>query len=214
MMETIVIGTQNEHKLLEIKKWLKKDLVFYSLKDFNPIGVIEETGESFFENALIKAKAVFKHTGMASLAEDSGLLIDALGGEPGINSARYAGEHSSTENLIRKVLKKMQPYEDLNRKACFHSTFVFYFCSTEGEEIVLKSEGNLFGFIAKVPQGNQGFGYDPIFIPKGYEKTLGQLGSIVKDKISHRAKALKTMLGLLENNKNRVSLKTKYYKKI
>ncbi len=202
MIKKIVIATQNQHKLLEIKKWLKKDFYPSSLKDFTPIGAIKETGGSFFENALIKAKAVFKHTRMASLAEDSGLLIDALGGEPGINSARYAGEHSSTESLIRKVLRKMKPYEGLNRKACFHSTFVFYFCSTEGEEVILKSEGNIFGFIAKAPQGNQGFGYDPIFIPKGYEKTFGQLGSEAKDNISHRAKALKKMLGLLEKTKH------------
>lgn len=173
----IIVATSNQHKLKEIKE------IF---SDFDVVGLTndyiapEETGHTFCENALIKAKNI-EHFGDIVLADDSGLEVQALLGLPGIYSARYSGGDDNQNN--KKLLEELKHHA--NRKARFVCCMVAI-VNTQ----VLSSEGILEGTIAFEPKGQSGFGYDPLFIPVGYNKTLAELGSEIKNKISHRKKAL------------------------
>jgi XTP/dITP diphosphohydrolase len=143
---------------------------------------IPELGRTLLENSLAKAAFVYRLSGKPVLADDSGLFVDSLDGEPGIFSARYG---KTDEERITRLLKNLINKE--NRSASFRVAFVYYFAAGKHEVF----EGECVGQIARTPKGSHGFGYDPIFIPKGYKKTFAELGPGTKNRISHRAKALK-----------------------
>lgn len=191
-MIKITIATSNPHKLAEINAINKNPEIVFDIisKDFNP----EENGKTFLENAQIKATEAAKITKTYCLADDSGLCVDALEGEPGIYSARYA---DSQEEKIQKILKQLKtvPYEF--RGARFVCAMVLV---DKNGEVLKTTTGNVFGYIDDTPKGTNGFGYDPIFLVPEYDKTIAQLPEEIKNTISHRAKALKLMLNYIEEN--------------
>ena len=146
-----------------------------------------ETSSSFIENALIKARNAASQSQLPALADDSGLEVEVLDGEPGIYSARYAGENASDEENIIKLLKAMESHT--NRKANFCCAMVFVRDAQDSDPVII--ERRWYGEILKTPIGKNGFGYDPIFIPEGYSKTFAELGKEIKNTISHRSKAFR-----------------------
>lgn len=186
----ILLATQNEHKKAEIIEILPDNFQLKTLADYNFEGDIEETGSTFRENAFIKSKFGYDLTHIPCFADDSGLVIEALNGEPGIYSARYAGTGSFDDN-ISKVLKKM--------KNCSHrkAYFISVICWVTKEEVKY-FEGKIFGTISTQIKGAHGFGYDPIFIPDGYLKSFAEFSSKEKNMISHRSIALKKFTNYLK----------------
>lgn len=179
----MVIATSNLHKLAEIKYILdgvQKDI--FSLKDFPEIGSIRETGTSFEENALLKARAVYQHTALLTLADDSGLEVDALNGAPGIYSARFAGKERDYPANNRKLLEDLKNIPDRERGSQFRCVVAIL-----GNRIEKVVEGIVRGRIIHQLRGSGGFGYDPLFIPEGFDQTYAELGEAVKNRISHRA---------------------------
>jgi XTP/dITP diphosphohydrolase len=185
-----VLATTNAHKLAEIRKMMPDGFKISSLTDVNFNEEIIEDGVSFEENALIKARAVHRYTGMNCFADDSGLEVDALNGEPGIYSARYAGPAAEDPDNLRLVLDRMAGKKD--RKARFVAAIALII---NGEEHTFN--GVIEGSLALEPLGSNGFGYDPAFIPEGYEQTFGQLSATIKQELSHRAKAVNEMIRFL-----------------
>lgn len=181
-----VVATNNAHKVLEFKRILNAlQIECLSLKEMNIECEIDETGSTFEQNAFIKAKAVYDLCGVPTIADDSGLSVDALDGEPGVYSARYGGSGLDDIGRTQLLLRKMEGIKD--RSAHFTSAIACVLDDSTNFCVV----GKVFGDIAQRPLGANGFGYDPVFIPKGYGLTFGQLESKVKDSISHRASALK-----------------------
>ncbi len=179
------ISTGNAHKISEFKAILEPYGI--ALKSPKELGInvdVEENGATFAENALIKAQYGYKVTGLPAIADDSGLSIEALNGEPGIYSARYAGENAADADKINKVLKNMLGKE--NRKAKFVCAIAF----VDGNNRFCV-QGECHGEILDCPRGENGFGYDPIFMPDGFDKSFAQLSSDEKNSISHRGRALK-----------------------
>jgi len=158
------------------------DVIFHTLQEYPTLPPIQETGRTLAANSLIKATFVFKMTGLPSLADDSGLFIDALDGRPGVLSSRYGGDD---EHRIRRVLHELE--EAKKRTAAFRAAFTYY--DQAGAYRIF--EGECRGSITRASRGRHGFGYDPIFIPRGYTKTFAELGPTIKNRISHRAKALR-----------------------
>jgi len=190
----VVIATTNKHKLDEIKSILgNPSWQILSLQDFPEIDPIAETGSSFQENALLKARMVFLHTSLLTLADDSGLEVDALAGAPGVYSARYAGRAHNYDANNRKLLKELRGVPAEERRAQFHCVVAIVGNSTE--KIV---EGIVPGHIIQELRGKGGFGYDPLFIPDGYEKTYAELGEEIKNRISHRAIAFQKAKAIVE----------------
>ena len=185
---SLVVATQNQGKLHELRHLLG-DLPFelFSLTDFPNITPIPETGNSFIENASLKAVGYSTQTGCLTLADDSGLEIDALNGAPGILSARYAGESASDAERIEKLLLELAGYAAMKRSARFISAVAI---ADASGRILDVSVGECSGRIEFAPRGSEGFGYDPIFIPSGYDKTFAELKGEIKNEISHRARAL------------------------
>lgn len=167
------------------------DLV--GLEEFPHLIDVEETGSTFHENALLKARTVSAETGLPAIADDSGLCIDALGGAPGIFSARWSGEHGNDSANIAKVLSQLDDVDNAHRGA--HFTCVAAFVALNGKE--LTEEGILPGQILRSPRGAHGFGYDPIFLPSGSELSLAQLDGAAKDAISHRGQSLRAIAPLV-----------------
>jgi len=191
-MTYLIVATQNNGKIREIKK-IMQPLSVLSLNDLNYSGEIEETGNSFLENAVIKARLIQRlfnkqYPESFFLADDSGLEIEALEGRPGIYSARYAGKNATQNDLINKVLTEMKDMPFEKRNARFVCAMVLY----GPGEITFKTEGYCEGKISFEPRGKNGFGYDPIFLPKeyNYEKSMAEISEEEKNKISHRKKAL------------------------
>ncbi len=194
-MKEAIIATHNPGKLKEFKEILEPR--GYDVKSLADIGFteeIEETGHTFEENAILKAEAVAKAANKMVIADDSGLSIDNLGGRPGVYSARYAGEQKDDKANIEKVLSELKGIEKEQRTARFRCALAV---SIPGEE-TKTVEGHVEGYIAEEPRGEYGFGYDPIFIVKDKDKTMAELTSDEKNKISHRADALKKLSKLLE----------------
>ncbi len=194
-MKEAIIATHNPGKVKEFKEILEPR--GYDVKSLAEIGFteeIEETGHTFEENAILKAEAVAKAVNKMVIADDSGLSIDNLGGRPGVYSARYAGEQKDDQANIEKVLSELKGIEKEQRTARFRCALVV---SIPGEE-TKTVEGHVEGYIAEEPRGEYGFGYDPIFIVKDKDKTMAELTSDEKNKISHRADALKKLSKLLE----------------
>lgn len=194
----LVLATHNDGKILEMQYALKDISVdVITLKDFPYIDEIPETGQTLLENAFIKAETVFNETGLPSLADDTGLEIDALGGEPGVYSARYAGENASYLDNCAKVLSKLDGVRPENRTARFRTIMAFV-----GKDKKFHCEGNVNGLIIDEMIGHNGFGYDPIFYYPKLEKTFAELKKDEKNSISHRGKALRNFCEILKKQRN------------
>ena len=193
MTHDLIIATRNKKKLVEIRDLLADlDFNVLSISDFSDIPEIEEDMDTFEGNASKKAIQIAQIKGKLTLADDSGLEIDFLNGRPGIHSARFAGENATDEDRNRKVLGLMEGVPKHQRTARFKC--VIAIVENEFMEIVT---GVCEGEIATEPRGNQGFGYDPIFIVPSYGKTFAELGAEIKNQISHRAIALKKVKEVL-----------------
>lgn len=188
MKPSWVFASNNKHKLEEVREILGAQINILSLNDINCLVNPEETGITFAENALIKCRAVSEFTGFPVLADDSGLSVIALNGRPGVKSARYAGEKSTDYDNVQKLLIEMAGAED--RSAHFTACL----CLFDSRRDPLFFEGLLHGEIIAEPRGTQGFGYDPIFVPDGYNLTFAELGPELKNTISHRRLALNKLL--------------------
>ena len=191
--KTIMIATGNMGKAKEFEKmFAKAGYQIKTMKDFPELPEVQETGQTFEENARLKAETLANILQCPVLADDSGLTVDALGGMPGIYSARFAGEQKSDASNNAKLLHELTDVADENRTAQFHCTLVF--AAPQKESLVV--EGIWNGRIARIPRGENGFGYDPLFIVDGLEKTSAELTSEEKNEISHRGQAMKKLDGL------------------
>ena len=189
-MTDIIIATKNNDKVLEIREILA-DMPF-SIKCMKDIGMydeIDECGSTFEENAMIKAKYIFDKTGVIVIADDSGLEIDFLDGEPGIYSARFAGEDASYEEKINVILSRLSDASFEERIARFVCAVAV--CLPDGREFVVRDTCE--GYIALETKGKNGFGYDPIFYMKEYDMTTAEMEPDMKNRVSHRGKALQSM---------------------
>ena len=190
MEQKIVFATGNEGKMREVRLILKDlGLPVLSMKEAGVSLDIEENGTTFAENAMIKAKAVWQQTGVIVLADDSGLVVDYLGGEPGVYSARYLGEDTSYEIKNQAIIDRLADAKEEERTARFVSAIAAVL--PDGSELV--TEGKVEGLIAHEPAGNGGFGYDPIFYLPEYGVTSAEIPIEKKNEISHRGKALEAM---------------------
>ena len=191
-MKEIVIASHNDGKVEEIRGLLKKyKFRIYSLKKFSNIEP-KENGKTFIENSVIKAASALKITGLPSISDDSGLCIPALNNDPGIYSARWAGKGKNFDLAAKKIEKKL--FEKYRNKQKLFKAFFCCALSIALPDGTIKSfEGKVFGTLQFPPKGVNGFGYDPIFIPKGYKKTFGEMKYSFKERISHRQKAFKKL---------------------
>jgi len=187
----IIFATHNQNKVEELKQILPLKYSLLSLNDIGCIKEIKETGSTLEENAQIKADYVRYKYGLDCFSDDSGLEIDALGGAPGVYSARYAGDQKNNDANIEKIWKELKGIR--NPKAIFRSVIYVHLNKKK-----ICFQGKVEGSIIYEKRGLEGFGYDPIFIPKGYKKTFAELGDTTKNKISHRALAIVQLLKLLE----------------
>ncbi len=191
----IVFATNNKNKLAEIRQILGGAFEILSLADIGCDADIPETGTTLEENARIKAQYVHDRYGMGVFADDTGLEVEALGGAPGVYSARYAGgEGHDSEANMKKLLHELQGKD--NRRARFRTVVAFI---PEGQGVASLFEGVCPGEITAEKRGAEGFGYDPIFRPDGYEMTFAELGNETKNKISHRAKAVEKFAAFLKS---------------
>lgn len=181
----LIFATHNAHKLEEVQQMLPQAIQFKSLTEINFHDEIEETGTTFLENARLKAQTIYQKTGVNVFADDSGLVIDGLNGAPGVYSARYAGTGKSSDN-IAKVLLELKGHT--NRNAYFIAVFCLIL---NGEEHFF--EGRVHGTIAHEILGEDGFGYDPIFIPEGFTQSFAQMTSEEKNSMSHRGRAVEQL---------------------
>ena len=181
----IVFATNNKHKLSDIRDILGNEIEVLSLDEIDCHADIPETSDTLEGNALQKAHYVYDNYHISCFADDTGLEVDALGGEPGIYSARYAGNNHDSEANMTKLLAKLG--DNKNRKARFRTVIALILDGKNVEEKIF--EGIVEGSIIKERRGGEGFGYDPIFQPEGYNHTFAELGSDIKNKISHRARA-------------------------
>ena len=191
----IVFATNNQHKLQEIRDILGSEFEIVSLKDIGCDVDIPETGNTLEENAMQKAQYVYDHYNLSCFADDTGLEVEALNGEPGVHSARYAEgtDHDSEANMA-KLLRNLEGKD--NRKARFRTVIALIQkqdvcpCGCTSIKKVNRFEGIVDGIIATEKHGTAGFGYDPIFVPEGYDKSFAELGESIKNGISHRARAV------------------------
>lgn len=189
-MKTFVFATNNAHKLDEVSAIVGKDIQIQSLKAIGCHDDIPETADTLEGNALLKARYVFERYHTDCFADDTGLEVEALGGAPGVYSARYAGEGHNSEANVRKLLQALQGVE--NRKAQFRTVFALII---NGEEHLF--EGIVKGRIIAEKRGMSGFGYDPVFVPEGHEETFAEMPSELKNQISHRAVATRKLCDFL-----------------
>ena len=192
----LVLATKNPAKLAELSRILADGNVpvdLLTLDDFPQMPEVAETGRTFTENALLKARAVVAFTGLPTVAEDSGICIDALNGMPGVLSARWSGVHGDDEANLRLVLGQLADVPPGQRGAHFAAAAALVLPS--GPEHV--TEGTLHGSVTAAPRGTNGFGYDPIFVPAGYELTTAEMSPEAKDAISHRGRALRALAPII-----------------
>ena len=187
-MQTLLVATTNEGKLSELRDLLGDSrFKICSLNNLPDLVRIDESGATFVENASLKASGYAIQAGILTLADDSGLEVCALRGAPGVLSARYAGEHASDADRINKLLNDLSLVGSDNRSARFVSAIAI---ANNSGKILDVSLGSCEGMIANAPRGSAGFGYDPIFVPNGYDLTFAELLPEMKNQISHRAQAL------------------------
>lgn len=198
MKKKLVFATNNAHKLEEIRAILGDKMEILSLADINCHADIPETANTLEGNAHLKSEYVYNHYGLDCFADDTGLEVEALDGAPGVYSARYAGDGHDSQANMQKLLKEME--EKNNRKAQFRTVISLI---EKGEEKLF--EGIVRGEITREKRGNSGFGYDPVFQPEGFDVTFAEMGSEVKNKISHRAKAVEALCNYL-SQKNEMNL--------
>ena len=200
------IATANPGKTREFKGLFGARFLVRDLHSFKNLPVIHETGRTFEANAKIKALALSRILpGQLILADDSGLVVPALGGRPGVRSARFSGPNATNESNRIKLLRVMKKLKNAARKAYFEATLVL---AKNGEVFGVK-RGRVWGRITHRDYGSGGFGYDPIFIPKSFARTFGQLSPRTKGRISHRAQAVRGVMRLLSNRRHRLA-KNKY----
>lgn len=192
-MQSIVFATNNAHKLFEIKNILDKNFTIVSLNELGCYDDIPETGDTLEENATQKSHYIYERHNVNCFADDTGLEIEAINGEPGVYSARYAGEGKSFADNMNLVLEKLKGIK--NRKASFRTIISLII---DGKEYLF--EGKVEGTITEEKYGIQGFGYDPIFLPLGYSKTFAQLSIEEKNKISHRGLAVQKLVYFLNKS--------------
>lgn len=186
-MNTVLIGTANLGKVNDFKQLLERDgVIVKSLHDFPELIEIEETGRTFAENAILKAETLSRLHNQIVIADDSGLEVEALNGRPGVYSARYAGEHKSDEDNVRKVLAEMEGIHNEKRKAAFVCILAL---AIPGKQTHI-FEGKCKGYVTEEPKGDNGFGYDPIFFVPEKGKTMAEMSTAEKNELSHRRRAL------------------------
>ena len=193
--QTLVIATRNQGKLFELRTIIGElPFVLVDLHSFPSVQTVPETGATFAENASLKAAGYAVQIGKMTLADDSGLEVDALGGAPGVLSARYAGEGASDEERVDKLLAELSRVKSQERGARFVSVIAI----ADRTGVILNlSKGVCEGRIAVEPRGCNGFGYDPIFVPRGFDQTFAELPAPVKNRISHRGQALRAATDFL-----------------
>jgi XTP/dITP diphosphohydrolase len=197
MPKKLLIATNNEGKVTELREMLVDiPLELVTLKDFSNLIEVEETGETFDENARLKAVGYARQTKLTALADDSGLEVEALGGRPGVLSARYGGDDITFSEKIDLLLDELAQTGDKKRRARFVCSIAV---AAPCGEILFTAEGICAGRIAQNPLGNRGFGYDPVFIPNGYEMTFGELSDDVKREIGHRGRAFLQIMPFLRH---------------
>ena len=196
MTARVVLATRNQHKVTELRRILDGaglDVELVGTEEFPDLPDVAETGTTFAANALLKAKDVATRTGLIAIADDSGLSIDALNGMPGILSARWAGKHGDDRANLELVLAQLADVPPSRRSAAFHCAAAV--ATPQGDERVV--EGTLEGTVIDEPRGGNGFGYDPIFSPRGYVLTTAELTPAEKDAISHRGQAFRALVPVL-----------------
>lgn len=190
----ILLATQNLGKVKELQELLQgEEIEVMSLRDIANWEEVEETGETFAENAALKARVAAKRSGLISLADDSGLEVDALKGAPGVYSARYAGEPKDDERNNEKLIKELEGVPEEERSGRFRCALVI--ATPEGEEFL--TEGTVEGRIQKERRGTEGFGYDPLFYLPDFKRTMAELNVSQKNKLSHRAQAFQKAIPIL-----------------
>lgn len=191
----IILASNNKSKLREFKELVAgMDIELISQREAGCDFEVDETGETFEENAFLKADAVTKATGCIAIADDSGLVVDALGGEPGVYSARYGlGHEASDEDRNRYLLNKLG--DDTTERS---ARFVCCICCTMPDGTVLQTRGECEGEILHAPRGENGFGYDPLFLPVGYDKSTAEMSPDEKNAISHRGRALREFMKIFK----------------
>jgi len=191
----IILATQNQGKIRELQELLvDEEIEVLSLKDIEDWEDVEENGETFAENAALKARAAVKKTGLIALADDSGLEVDALNGAPGVYSARFAGEPKDDERNNDKLIQLLETVEDDQRQARFRCALVV--ATPAGKEYL--TEGTVEGQILTERRGSEGFGYDPLFFVPEYARTMAELTLAEKNKLSHRAQAFRKAIPILQ----------------
>ena len=199
MSVQLVLATRNAKKLAELDRLLAGaglDVEILGSDAFGDLPEIEETGSTFAENSLIKARAVSTHTGLIAIADDSGLCVDALDGQPGIYSARWAGQGATDESNLDLVLEQIRDIEPARRTAHFACAAALVLPS--GEEYVVQGQVN--GVLLTQRRGVGGFGYDPIFLPDGFDITTAEMTSEQKDAISHRGQAMRALVPVIQEH--------------
>lgn len=189
-MEELIFVTNNQHKLKEIRSIINADIRILSLAEIGFYGEIEEDADTIEGNASLKSWFIYRHYGKDCFADDTGLEIEALNGRPGVKSARYAGDDCIPENNIRKVLRELEG--EKNRKARFKTVISLI---AGGKEI--QFEGTVEGIILESKRGNDGFGYDPVFLPDGYDRSFAEMPEDEKNAISHRGRAVRKLIDYL-----------------
>lgn len=193
IQKQLLFASANRHKVEEIRQILPADYRLSGLNDYSIHEEIPEPFDTFEANATAKASYVYQKTGIPCFADDSGLVVDALDGRPGVLSARYAGEQKSSEENVRKVLSELAGKQD--RAARFIAVIAYQ----PNEKDVFLFRGSIEGTITNAPLGTGGFGYDPVFIPAGFDLTFAELPPALKNQISHRAIAMKLFIHFLSS---------------
>ena len=193
----LLIATNNNGKVIELRDLLSDlDYKVAGLADFEAIYEVEETGSTFAENAALKATGYARQTGLLALADDSGLEVPVLDGRPGVFSARYGGDELNFAGKMAKLLAEVESTGSLDRSARFVCSIAI---ASPAGEILYSGEGVCSGQLAHEPRGSGGFGYDPIFIPDGYQQSFGELDLRVKRSISHRSRAFQQIIPFLRH---------------
>lgn len=196
-MLKVVLASRNQKKIVEVRRILAEvgsTIELLGLDDLDiDVEDVPETGATFMENALIKARSVVEQTGFAALADDSGLVVDALNGMPGVLSARWAGRHGDDDANLELVINQISDVPDERRGG----GFVCAVALVQPDGVVIESEGIVRGRLLRERAGESGFGYDPIFVPDGYTVTTAQMSAAEKDSLSHRGRALRALAAQL-----------------
>jgi len=196
----ILLATNNGDKVKEIKEKLAGlNLEAVTLKEIGMEIEVEEDRDTLEGNAMKKAKEIYELTGIPTMADDTGLFVDALNGEPGVYSSRYAGENASYDDNCRKLLEEMRDVSEDERNAYFKTVICFYY----DEDRQYYFEGTVQGRIIREKRGMEGFGYDPVFVPDGYMRTYAEMPLNEKNKLSHRGRAVEQLRNFLSKNKDK-----------